>query len=56
VVDHIIPVQHPYVCGLTVPWNLRVGPESCNQAKSNDWRPDQAALELIVVPEQVTLL
>lgn len=45
VVDHIVPVQHPFVCGLTVPWNLRVVPKSVNAAKGNSWFPDQ--LELI---------
>jgi hypothetical protein len=33
VVDHIIPITHPYVCGLTVPGNLRVVP-----ADHNAWR------------------
>lgn len=34
-VDHIDPVNHPRLCGLTVPWNLRVIPASENRRKSN---------------------
>ncbi len=35
VVDHIIPIVHPLVCGLTVPWNLRIIPKAINDRKSN---------------------
>jgi hypothetical protein len=41
VVDHDIPLCHRYVCGLTVPNNLRAIPRLCNAAKSNVWMPDQ---------------
>lgn len=34
-VDHIHPVNHPRLCGLTVPWNLQVIPASENRQKSN---------------------
>jgi hypothetical protein len=39
--DHIIPVNHPLVCGLTVPWNLRVTTWRVNASKSNKWCPGQ---------------
>lgn len=41
VLDHIVPVDHPYVCGLTVPWNLQVIPAGPNAAKGNRFHPDQ---------------
>lgn len=44
VLDHIVPVSHPHVCGLTVPWNMQVVPYSVNAAKGNKWHPDQLAL------------
>lgn len=39
-VDHIVPLSHPLVCGLNVPWNLRVTPKWYNQSKSNNYWPD----------------
>lgn len=41
VLDHIVPVTHPDVCGLTVPWNLQVIHWRANGVKGNTWCPDQ---------------
>lgn len=42
--DHCVPLTHPRVCGLTVPWNLRIVTHKVNQAKSNRWCPEQREL------------
>lgn len=52
-VAHIIPLNHPYVCGLTVPWNLVPKPRRANLAEGNRWSPDQ--LELLPTVEQFRL-
>lgn len=39
VLDHIVPVSHPLVCGLSVPWNLLVIPARLNAQKGNYWSP-----------------
>lgn len=40
-VDHEIPLRHPLVCGLTVPWNLRIVPAVVNMSKGARWCPYQ---------------
>lgn len=46
VVDHIVPKINPIVCGLHVPWNLRVIHWRANAEKGNSWWPDMPALQL----------
>jgi len=44
VVDHIWPLQHETVCGLHVPWNLRVITRTENAVKYNKLPSDEEAL------------
>jgi hypothetical protein len=39
-VDHIVPLNHPKVCGLHVHWNLQVMLRTDGAAKGNKWRSD----------------
>jgi hypothetical protein len=38
-VDHKIPIRHPKVCGLTVPWNLQIITQFANLKKSGKFSP-----------------
>lgn len=53
-VDHIIPLNHPRVCGLHVPWNLRELPSASNFARGNAWCEWHG--ELFAEPEQLRLI
>lgn len=40
-ISHVIPLNHPRVCGLTVPWNLDIKPAKVNLAESNNIHLDE---------------
>lgn len=42
--DHRIPLNHPLVCGLTVPENLRLAPRAVNARKGGSWTETQLSL------------
>lgn len=46
VLDHVIPLNHPRICGLTVPENMAIITWKENAFKSNNWCPDQLELAL----------
>lgn len=45
-VDHIIPIMSKTVCGLHVPWNMRIIEESRNIKKSNKYNENHNFLGL----------
>lgn len=52
-VDHEIPLNHPRVCGLHVPWNFKIVPRRTNEVKNNAWC--QWHGDLFSAPEQLRL-
>lgn len=43
--DHDVPLNHPAVCGLSVPWNIKIIPWAVNCSKGNEWHPDQEVFD-----------
>jgi len=41
-IDHICPLQHAFVSGLNVPWNLQILTHAENSKKGNRFWPDMA--------------
>jgi 5-methylcytosine-specific restriction endonuclease McrA len=44
VLDHVVPLNHPKVCGLNVPWNIEVLPSHANARKSNVWYDEPVSM------------
>lgn len=53
VADHIVPLTHALVCGLNVPWNLRIITFAENAARSNRWW--EFTEDMFTEPEQLRL-
>jgi hypothetical protein len=52
-VGHIVPLNHPRVCGLHVAWNLEPEPANVNFSKGNAWCEWHG--DLFSEPEQFNL-
>jgi hypothetical protein len=52
-VGHKVPLHHPRVCGLHVPWNLEIETAALNFSKGNAWCDHHG--ELFAEPEQFKL-
>lgn len=47
VLDHVVPLTHPHVCGLTVPWNLRLVPRPRERHKRQPVVPRAARAQVL---------
>ena len=50
-VDHLVPIVHPTVCGLNVPWNLAVVPAHANMSKGNRRYPGMTFEPMTLIPD-----
>lgn len=61
VVDHVVPLRHPWVCGLHCEDNMQVVTATANRKKGNHWWPGMPEYpvdmfqELLGVPYQLEL-
>lgn len=55
-VDHIIPLNHPLICGLHVPLNLRITERQINAIKSNNYYPGMAYEQRDLFHQQIAPL
>ena len=49
VLAHRVPLNHPKVCGLLVPWNFLLKTRGANSAEGNAWCCDSEAQEQLVL-------
>jgi hypothetical protein len=46
-VDHIVPLVSEHVCGLNVPWNLKIVASKINNRKGNKYWVDMPTIDLV---------